>query len=136
MDIPLFRKRFPFFESEIMWPDEAIMTQYEQVGCYLNPWCQDCSELMEQLMTAHLLVINGSGVVPGVTHTGTVTSASVGGVSVGLSAPTDSSSFKAWLGKTPFGEQLLAIMRKQVAGGLYVGGLPERRAFRKFGGRF
>lgn len=136
MDIPLFRKRFPNFASDLLWPDEAITTQYEQVGCYLTPYCKECSELMEQLMTAHLLVINGSGVMPGVTHTGTVTSASVGGVSVGLTTQMDKGTYSSWLSKTPYGEQLRAMLRKQIAGGLYVGGLPERRGFRKFGGGF
>lgn len=136
MDIELFRQRFPYFASDILWPDTAVEAQYGMVECYLSPYCQECSELMEQLMTAHLLIINGSGAMPGVTHTGTVTSASVGGVSVGISGPTSWSSFSGWLAKTPYGEQLRAILRKQVAGGLYVGGLPERRGFRKLGGGF
>ncbi|MNJ79317.1 hypothetical protein D3C77_772930 [compost metagenome] len=41
-----------------------------------------------------------------------------------------------WLGMTPYGMQLMALLKVCTGGGLYVGGLPERAAFRSVGGIF
>lgn len=142
MDIPLFRSRFPHFASSVIWPDPTIEVAAETASCFIdvaNSWyrCDKCRELITELMTAHILYLNGSPLQPGSTAVGVVSSATVGTVSVGLTVNTASKgAFSAWLGKTPWGEQLLAMLARISGGPIYVGGSPERRAFRKFGGRF
>lgn len=142
MDIDLFRKRFPYFANPAVWPPDVIQVASETSCCFIDvarSWyrCEKCRELMEELIAAHILYLNGSALQPGQTNIGVVTSASVGSVSVGLTVNTASkSAFTTWLGKTPWGEQLLAMLSRLAIGMDYFGGSPERRAFRKYGGRF
>ena len=141
MNIDLFRKRFAYFANPAQWPDDTVQVAADMATCYIdiaNSWyrCAECRELMTELITAHLLYLNGSALVPGQTNTGTVTNATVGSVSVGLTTFAHKSEFTAWLGKSPWGEQLLAMLARLAVGPIYIGGSPERRAFRKFGGRF
>ena len=88
-------------------------------------------------MTAHLLYLNGSATTPGQINVGVVTSATVGSVSVGLQVDTATKSeYSTWLGKSPWGEQLLALLSRMAIGPHYIGGTRERSAFRKVGGRY
>ncbi|XAO54126.1 head to tail adaptor [Yersinia phage vB_YenM_P744] len=140
--IPVFRAQFPAFTSTIVWPDETIQLAYEMSGCYVDAaetWysCTKCRDLITNLITAHLLLLNGSAIAPANGTAGKVASASVGSVSVSfVDVTSGKSQFSIWLSKTPYGEQLLVLFSKVVAGGFYVGGSPERRGFRKVGGRF
>lgn len=142
MDISAFRLRFPYFANPVKYPDDSITAASEMAGCFIdiaNSWyrCQECRDLMEQLITAHILYLMGTATTPGQTNVGVVTSASIGSVSVGLTVNTASKgSFTTWLGKSPWGEMLLAMLGRLAVGPIYIGGSPERRAFRKFGGRF
>lgn len=141
-DVDAFRKAFPAFANPLMYPDPAILAASELAGCYIdvaNSWynCAKCQNLIWQLITAHLLVINGTVGMPGVAYSGLLTSATVGSVSVGFQANSvTQNGLTTWLGKTPYGEQLLALFARLMAGGVYIGGSPERRGFRKIGGRF
>jgi hypothetical protein len=67
---------------------------------------------------------------------GVMTGATEGTVSVSLQAPPAKDAFSWWLATTPYGAQLRALLLARSAGGFYVGGLPERAAFRKVGGIF
>lgn len=142
MDIELFRKRFPYFANSARWPNETIQVASETAGCFIDisgSWyrCADCRELMLELMTAHILFLGGSATTPGQTNVGVVTSAAVGSVSVGLTVNTATKgAYTAWLGKSPWGEMLLAMLGRLAIGPMLYGGSPERRAFRKYGGRF
>lgn len=141
-DVDKFRKTFPAFANPLMYPPDGIMAASELASCYIsvssNYWrCADCQQLIWVLITAHLLQINGTSGMPGVGYSGLLTNATVGSVSVGFSASSvDKPALVAWLGKTPYGEQLLALFARLTAGGLYIGGSHERRGFRKYGGRF
>jgi hypothetical protein len=83
-----------------------------------------------------LALISGSGGSGGGGVTGVVTGATIDKVSVQLAAPTTKSGWQYWLASTPYGMQLWAFLSIKSAGGLYIGGRPERRAFRKVGGNF
>lgn len=141
-DVAAFRKNFPAFADETFYPADAITAAAAMADCYINisaKWyrCAQCRDLMSQLITAHLLVLNGTEFVPGQTATGVMTSASIDGISVGFAVNTaNKSSFMAWLDKTPYGEQLAALLKRFSIGTGYIGGSPERRAFRKVGGGF
>lgn len=141
-EIAQFRLAYPQFANPLMYPGAAIVNAHDLSECYVDVssrWfnCAKCQGLIQNLMTAHLLVINGTAQMPGVSYSGLLTSASVGSVSVGFQAGSvEKPAYLVWLGKTPYGEQLIALFSKLAAGGAYIGGSPERRGFRKFGGRF
>lgn len=140
--IPVFREQFPAFSSELVWPNETIQSAYDMSGCYIdaaNSWynCTKCQDLISSLMTAHLLTLNGSKIAPSNNTPGKVASAAVGSVNVSFVDTTASkNAFTIWLSKTPYGEQLLALLGRISVGPTYIGGTPERSAFRKYAGRF
>jgi hypothetical protein len=53
-----------------------------------------------------------------------------------MQAPPAANAWQYWLNTSPYGMQLLALLQAKGVGGLYVGGLPERDAFRKVYGVF
>jgi hypothetical protein len=141
-DVEKFRVAFPAFANPLMYPSEGIIAASELAGCYINVaskfWkCANCSQTVWFLITAHLLMINGTTGMPGVGYSGLLTNATVGSVSVGFSASSvEKPALISWLGKTPYGEQLVALWSRLTGGIAYIGGSPERRGFRKIGGRF
>jgi hypothetical protein len=138
-NIPQFRERFPAFADTATFPDARLTMQWDMAACYINPENYGylhgaCREQAIQLMTAHLLALSvliESGSTPAM-----VSSSTVDKVSVSLTPPPVKSQFGWWLSLTPYGAQLLALLSMKAVGGLYVGGLPERAAFRKVGGIF
>ena len=140
--IPAFRVALPAFSSELVRPDLTIQSAYDMSGCYVTAArtfysCEKCQDVVTNLIVAHLLTLNGSKLAPANHTPGKVASAGVGSVSVSLVDTTaGKSQFSIWHSKTPYGEQLLALFSTLAAGGWYVGGSPERRGFRKVGGRF
>jgi len=142
IDVPEFREKFPAFANPVLYPTDSILLMADMTDCYIdiaNSWfrCVKCQELMTELLTAHLLMINGTTAAPASGATGVISNATVGSVSVGfVNAASSKGAFMSWLGKTPYGEQLAALLARLAIGLGYVGGSPERRAFRKVGGRF
>lgn len=135
MDIATFRLLFPEFADETLFPDAYLLAQWDVSVAYLG-------ETFEvpglNYLTAHFLKLNvmmkGSGDYSG--GTGVVTGATVDKVSVTMAAPPFKSGWQFWLSQTPYGAQLWALLTLRSAGGYYIGGRPERRAFRKVGGNF
>ena len=138
LDIPSFRINFPSYADEAVYTDMLLNAQYEIGKCYIaDNDCtmpETCREYALQLMLAHLLfirdLVNGGG------NVGVITSASEGDVSVSLAEPPTSDSWDFWFNSSPYGKELIALLSSQAAGGFYVGGMPERRGFRKIGGYF
>lgn len=142
LDLATFRLLFPEFANATTFPDAYIQAQWDAAVAHMGDydgWALSGSSLQTALnyLTAHLLKINvliaaggGGGV------TGVVTGATVDKVSVQLAAPTTRNGWQYWLASTPYGMQLWALLSMKSAGGLYIGGRPERRAFRKVGGNF
>ncbi len=141
LNIATFRATFPAFADESKYPDQMLEMYYAQAGCYIandnNPYLYlrgDCLALALQLMTAHLLYLAGlvaAGTVPGL-----VIGATIDAISTTLQAPPEKSQWQWWLNLSAYGQQLLAILQIKGAGGYYIGGLPERAAFRGVFGRF
>lgn len=134
-DVAAFRVAFPAFASDVIYPDALINAQAANALCFLGTHNCGCDTLSWQLMTAHLLALataqaSGSG------QSGQVTSASIDKVSVSITPPPTRDGFTYWLGMTPYGLQLFALLSRCAAGGIYVGGRPERSAFRSVGGTF
>lgn len=140
LDTAAFRALFPQFADVTKWPDTAISLQFGMATSYISADTYgDMAEAARAnalyLMTAHLLALgvliaqnNYSGQV------GIVQGAVVDHVQITLTPPPVKSQWQWWLNTTPYGAQLLGLLEAQAVGGFYVGGLPERAAFRKVGG--
>jgi hypothetical protein len=134
-DVSTFRAMFPAFADDDKYSDQMLGMYYTQAGCYISnndsPYVYlngDCLALALNLMTAHLaylntLVTNGS--VPGL-----VISAAIDMISTTLQAPPEKSQWQWWLNLSAYGQQLLGILQIKGVGGMYIGGRPERAAFR------
>lgn len=142
IDIAAFRVQFPQFADVTAFPDLVIQAQFDMATGFVQADTYGCVTVavrtqMLYLMTAHLLVL-GVIIANGGSYTGTpgiVLQSKVGDISVGLAQPPyGTSQWRYWLSLTPYGLQLLALLDVQSVGGFYVGGLPERSAFRKVGG--
>lgn len=132
-DLSAFRTAYPVFDSV---PDSTVEAAATSALCLIGQDGCDCDVQMWQLMVAHLLYIQGQ-VATGNGNAGAVTSATIDKVSVSFAAPPfGTSAYKFWLFKSPYGGQLLALLDRCSKGGVYVGGLPERSAFRSVGGVF
>ncbi|CNH75861.1 Uncharacterised protein [Yersinia pseudotuberculosis] len=133
-----FRERFPAMSDVIVFPDGLILHQSAMAQCFISvgPTLRgDCYQMAIYLMTAHL-VWSDYLIRQGQTTAGIVTGATVSKVSVSITPPPSGSAWQFWLSTSPYGLQLWAFLNIKSAGGAYIGGLPERTAFRKVGGVF
>jgi len=143
LDATAFRAQFPQFANATAFPDLFLQGQFDTATAYIQPEvCSDMTLAQRTLalyqMTAHLLALgvivaqNNYQGQPGIT-----TAATVDGISVTLAQPPyGTSEWRYWLNLTPYGAMLLALLSAQSVGGFYIGGLPERSAFRRVGGGF
>lgn len=138
LDIPAFRINFPAYADETKYPDVLLLAQYEIGKCYIaDNDCtmpEACREYALQLMLAHLLYVRD--LVNSGSNVGVIASASEDDVSVTLAQPNVDDTWTNWFVSSPYGKELLVMLDMQSAGGFYVGGMPERRGFRKIGGGF
>lgn len=139
-NVAAFRTAFPAFSDVAAFPNALLQGNWDSAACIIstNDGCYSLRgasrERALNLLTAHLTalgVIIASGQTPGV-----MTQATIDKVSITLQAPPVKTEFEWWLTQTPYGQQLLALLQAKAAGGIVVGGLPERLAFRKVGGTF
>ena len=142
LDPAAFRALFPQFADPAKWPDAALSIQFGAATGYVSADTYGDMPVAARtnapyLMTAHLLALgviiaqnNYSGQV------GVVQGAVVDHVQITLTPPPVKSQWQWWLNTTPYGAQLLGLLDAQAAGGFFVGGLPERAAFRKVAGIF
>jgi hypothetical protein len=128
-----FRSMIPEFSDATKWPDELLALYWNQAICVAEDEGDDCTEMQLYLLMGHLLKIHINTLLKN-KQGGFVSSSSIDKVSVTKVAPPSSDMFEWWLGQTPYGQQLLVMLQVAGVGGLYVGGLPERTAFRKVGG--
>ena len=133
-----FRQVFPAFSDPTTYPDARLHAYFFLASGYVSP--EDYGSLAGDvrahalgLMVAHLLATTDAALAG---QSGVVIMSRVGDVQVQLQPPPERGQWRYWLNQTPYGAQLLALLEMQSAGGFYVGGLPERSAFRKVGGVF
>ena len=135
LEAELFKKQFIEFTDV---PVEVLQIYWDMAGNYIYAWdncliCCDKLHLALSLMTAHLLKLNyGDG--DGQPAAGVVTSATEGSVSGGFQPPQTNTMWEWFLCQTPYGQQLLMLLKMARIGGFYVGGRPETQAIRKVGG--
>lgn len=136
-DPAVFRVQFPAFASTTKYPDATLQEYFNSATCYISPvdygWLNgDCRARALNMMTAHLTALSdliAKGKAPGIK-----TGATVDKVQVQLMTPPLKNQWQWWLGLTPYGAQLHALLQSVSVGGVYIGGLTERSAFRKVGG--
>ncbi len=138
-DVAAFRAAFPAFADPQKYPDATLEGYWDAACCYISPTDYgylhgDCRARALNLMTAHLTQL--STMAASGQPTGVGQSATVGQVSVSMVPPPIKNGFQYWLASTPYGMQLWALLRVKSVGGLSIGGLPEKSAFRKVGGIF
>jgi len=144
LNIADFRAQTPQFADTTKYPDSTLQLQFDIATSYVTADTYgDMSEAVRThaiyLTMAHLLalgVIIAQNVAGGGGQVGIVQSATIGSVSVTMQPPPIRGQWRWWLNTTPYGAQLVALLEMQSAGGFFVGGLPERAAFRKVGGVF
>jgi Protein of unknown function (DUF4054) len=134
LDIPLFRSRFPQFGVAAVFPDGQVSVNWAMASGFVSDSSWPCGgmtttvrELALQYMTAHLMALacitSAGGSYTGVG--GITTAATIDKVSVTLAAPPfGTSEWRYWLNQTPYGQQLLALLEMQAAGGFYYPGAP------------
>lgn len=141
-DVASFRLLYPAFASVTDFPDAYLTAQFGQARAYITPydnaWTSgDLLQTALNLMTAHLTQINVILAANGKTPTlGVLQSATIDKVTVSNAPPPVKNGWQYWLATTPYGQQLWALLKSAANIGPYVGGLPERAAFRKVGGYF
>lgn len=139
LNIADFRAAFPAFEDTAVFNDARLNAFFSAAGSYVSTDEYGSLTVPQRtravyLMMAHLLDISqqaAAGDSPQM-----VQSSSIDKVSVTVVTPPAKSQWQWWLSLTPYGLELWALLSAQAAGGLYIGGLPERSAFRKVGGIF
>lgn len=137
LDVAKFRELYPEFADPTQYPDAQIVGVFELAECWLGDYLDGCpcQDNLYYLLAAHLL-FERTAIASGSWSGGQVSSSSVGGVSVSIATAPPRSAWQAWLSGSPYGLQLMALLRVRAGGGRYVGGSPERAGFRKIGGRF
>jgi len=121
-----FRALFPAFANQVAFPDEALQIYWNTATDYINnrrggAWCGWLKYSQQVLalnqMTAHLAALNqmiASGQTPGME-----TAATIDKISVTLTPPPLPNQWEWWLGTTPYGQQLLALLKSASVGGAY-----------------
>ncbi len=138
LDLTTFRTNFPLYSDESTYTDMLLETQFEIGKCFIADndctFPEKCREYALQLMLAHLMYCRNESNAGN--NSGVIQSASEGDVSVSFAVPNIDDSWTYWFQLSPFGKELLAMLNAQSVGGFYVGGMPERKGFRKIGGYF
>jgi len=138
-DIAQFRIDFPAFADPTLFSDARLQIYWDWATCYISD-CDygylqgSCRYFAIELMVAHLAQLNiiiAAGETPG-----QVIGATISKISVTFQGSPNPNQWQWWLNQTPFGQQLLALLQTASAGGFYIGGSPERIAFRTVGGCF
>lgn len=142
-DEALFRQQFPAFANIVAYPSATLQMYWDEVGCWIQDGgeygmlCGNCTVLAMNLLLAHFLELAKLNKAKGTSKQGGFkTSASVDKVSVSYLAPPNQDQFTWWLNQTNYGAQLGAFLEMKAVGGTYIGGNPERSAFRKVRGSF
>lgn len=142
-----FRAQFPEFSNTTDYPEAMISGFWDVATMFISDSDNPCSILNGNarrgalnMLTAHLMTLSAQQTQgpagAGQSQGGYETSATIGDVSVGRMAPPTKNGFQFWLTQTPYGQQLWALLALKAVGGWSVGGLPERKGFRKVGGVF
>jgi len=135
IDIALFRAQITAFSDPLVYLDTVIATNWDIATCYISvkdygALRGSCRAYAINLMTAHLMTLNAS-IDTDTQPIGVVQNASEGTVSIGFTVPTSNSAYQFWLNKTPYGSQLLALLKLKGSVGFYIGGSNITQTYRR-----
>lgn len=138
LNITDFRTLFPEF-TVALHPDATVTMNWDTATLFISDqsygWMSDAQRQRAlELMTAHTMLLSkniSDGETPKI-----VNSSSIDKISVTAEPPKITTQFHYWLALTPYGTQLLALLKMDSVCGMYAGGRNERSAFRKVGGSF
>lgn len=137
-DAATFRALFPPYSNATIYPDALLQMLWDNGTNYITDQsggCNCCGLSLSQqtyalnLMTAHLLALNNliaAGQTPGI-----MTAATIDKISVAVQPPPSTNNWQYWLNETPYGRQLLALLKVASVGGCSYGGFPVVGAFRR-----
>jgi hypothetical protein len=136
LDLATFRAQFPALAAA---SDAQIQMYWDMATCYISDsdygrLAGKCRELAINLMAAHLLYLANAVAIGKIG--GIINGSTIDKISVTLQQMPALNQWRWWLGHSPYGQQLLALLQSKAVGGFHVGGLPESAGFRKFGGQF
>lgn len=133
-----FRAMFPVFKDTTVYPDAVLQIYWDTATAYVSNQTGGCyvyalklaqQTLALNLMAAHIAALNSiiaTGQSPGI-----VTGATIDKVSVQMEPPPSSNNWQFWLNQTPYGQQLLALLKMASVGGFYFGGYPSVHTIRR-----
>ena len=139
-DESLFRSSFPAYANVTSFPSGTLNLYWTWSTYYLSNISNygalrgTSRQLALNMMTAHLVaqnVIIGDGNTPYIVQGSTIDK-----ISVTLEPPPIPNQWQWWLNTTPYGQQLLALLQANTAGGWSIGGTPQTSSFRNAGGGF
>lgn len=138
-DAAAFRAAFPAFKAQEQYSDETLQGYWDAATYQISDenygWLKDGARARAlNCLTAHLTQL--SNLIASGEMVGLVSDAQIDKVKVTLTPPPVKTQWKWWMSLTPYGAECLAILSAAGIGGLYVGGVPNRRAFRTFGGQW
>jgi hypothetical protein len=138
-DGDVFRKSFPAFADESLYPDECVSIFWDMATCYISDQTnclldEKCLTLLINLMTAHLVFINNAQEEGG--DTAMVEQATIDDVMVKSAIPDVEDPFTWWMLQTSYGKQYYSLISSMIAGGFYAGGSLDISAFRRAAGDF
>ena len=130
-----FQSAFPAFAST---PTAAITTWANIVDqSPMQSWFESAPLTQQQLIVAHVgYLLANADTIGDSQGGGAVVSATEGSVSASFVAPPVRDGLEFYLSGSVYGQMLWAMLNISAAGGAYIGGLPERSAYRKVGGVF
>jgi hypothetical protein len=135
-DIAAFQAAFPAFAETApaiiqVWVD---IVEQSPMGSWFA--CV-AGQTQQQLIVAHVgFLLTNANTVGNSQGGGAVVSATEGSVSASFVAPPVKDGLEFYLSGSVYGQMLWAMLNVASAGGVYLGGLPERKAYRKVGGTF
>ncbi len=135
----LFIAAYPKFSDPVCFPEPVLQMYWDTATDYISDvnygWLNGNSRLLAlNLMTAHiayLFTVVDDNQVPYLMQTATIDK-----VTIGLTPPPLKNQFQWWLSTSAYGQMLLSLLSIHSIGGFFIGGLPERSAFRCVAGIF
>lgn len=136
--------QFVLYSDSTYYPESILQTYWNIALNYASP--VDFGDINGtqrqyaiQLMMSHIIFLtnlintgygfgNGTGGSPG-TIPYQLESATIDKVNVTVTPQPNPNEFEWWLGTSPFGQQLLAMLQTQTVGGHYIGGSNLRAGF-------